>query len=132
MRQRLRDQPPFRGRGVLDSAEVYAEKRLAFEKDQASSAVDDGASGRLKELEALDVQPHGVFDLFPLFPIYSEDWLDNAIAELCYHPYGGGGLAFGAQWVENLPIGRIEYYLRWLDERRADERRAIERAGKKK
>lgn len=76
--------------------------------------------------------PHGALDLFPLFPMYDEHWLDDAIAELCYHPYGGGGLAFGASFVENLDVGKIEYYLEWLEERRADEKRQIERASKRK
>jgi hypothetical protein len=77
-------------------------------------------------------EKNNAFSIAGIFPYYSEDWYLNAIAELCYKQHGGSGFNFNFSDVERFDLNQIEYFLNWLDDRRTEEARRIEKASKTK
>jgi hypothetical protein len=70
--------------------------------------------------------------LLGIFPPYEPDYYRNAVAELCYSYHGGSGFNFTPRDIETFDVDDIRFYLEWLEKRRGDEAKRIEKAYSKK
>lgn len=61
----------------------------------------------------------------------SED-IDKALFQLTWHQHGGSGSNLTLTEAENLPWSRFERWLRFVEDQREREQRALEKASKKK
>ncbi len=52
------------------------------------------------------------------------------MAELCYSQHHGSGLHFTRACIRAMDLDEIEFYLEWLQDRRSEEVKAIEKANK--
>lgn len=67
-----------------------------------------------------------------MFPYVSAEQLMQLCRALCYHPDGGGGYTFTRADFMQMGMGEIVSHVEWLNEQRDEERRAVERARKKR
>jgi len=67
-----------------------------------------------------------------MFPFISEEDLRALCRALCYHPDGGGGFTFTHADFLRMSLGDVFSHVEWLDDQRAAERRAVEKAAKKR
>lgn len=126
VREAVRGVPPFRGRGLLASAQAVADEVEGWanvpDLDVWESGGDDDEDERLASLPRIG----------GLFPVYARRWLLRATLELCYTQHGGSGFSgFSPERVAAMDLDEIEFALKWLHDRRGREAAAIRSANSK-